>query len=337
MLRKGAVLMAVLAVAGQSDSRAASPAGPAGLLLVVNKGDRTLGLIDPVAGRQVATVEESGTTGHEVIASPDGKTAYVPIYGNAGVGKPGTDGRTLDVIDLASRRRVATIDFGQGERPHCAAFGKDGRLYVTAEVSNSIKVIDPKFNAVVDTIPTGQPESHMLALTKDGKRAYTSNVGPGTVSSIDLTTKKVKAIIPVSATAQRIALSVDDRFVFTADQKEPRLAVIETATDTLTRWVALPGIAYGTAPTPDGKFLIAALLGLNKVAVVDLESMTVVRTIDVPKAPQYVVVRPDGLVAYVSCDASKQVAAIDLKAWKVDRLIEAGTLADGMAWAAFRP
>ena len=65
-----------------------------GVLLVANKGEHTLGIVDPNAGLQLATVPEDGITGHEVIASPDGRTAYVPIYGNSGVGHPGTDGQT---------------------------------------------------------------------------------------------------------------------------------------------------------------------------------------------------------------------------------------------------
>src|ERR1017187_6942815 len=85
-----------------------------GLLLVANKGNQTLGIIDPVAGRQIATVAEDGVTGHEVAASPDGKRAFVPIYGNAGVGKPGTDGRLLRVINLTTRQVVNTLDFGKG-------------------------------------------------------------------------------------------------------------------------------------------------------------------------------------------------------------------------------
>ncbi len=196
MLRIGAVLLVVLAATAEGGSRVteASVASSSGLLLVANKGDHTLGIIDPAENRQVATVEESGITGHEVIASPDGRTAYVPIYGNAGVGRPGTDGQTLDVIDIASRRRVATIDFGRPERPHCAQFGPDGRLYVTTELTSTISVIDPKTHQVVDRIPTGQPESHMLALTRDGKRAYTSNVHVGTVSAIELVARKVTAV-----------------------------------------------------------------------------------------------------------------------------------------------
>jgi len=339
MFRMGTAFLAVLALAAEGGSRmtGAAPAPANGLLLVANKGDHTLGIIDPAAGRQVAAVEESGVTGHEVIASPDGRTAYVPIYGNSGVGRPGTDGQTMDVIDIASRRRVATIDFGRAERPHCPLFGADGRLYVTTEITSTVTVIDPKTNQIVDRIPTGQPESHMLALARDGKRAYTSNVHVGTVSAIDLAEKKVTAVIPVSTNAHRIALSVDDRWVFTADQTEPRLAVIDTRTNQRTQWVALPGIAYGTAPTPDGRWLVIALLSINKVGVLDLKSMQLAHTFDVPKAPQEVVVRPDGRYAYVSCDASHQVAVIDLTQWKVDRLIDAGPLADGLAWASVRP
>jgi YVTN family beta-propeller protein len=319
-----------------SSLAAAEPGAPGahGWLLVANKGEQTLGIIDPVAGQQVATVAEDGVTGHEVVASPDGKRAFVPIYGNSGVGHPGTDGSLLRVIDLASKQIVGTVDFGKGVRPHCAVMGpKNGLLYVTTELENAITVIDPSTLKIIGTIPTGQPESHMLAITSDGHRGYTSNVGTGTVSVIDLDAKKVLAIIPVSRTAQRISLSVDDRWVFTSDQTKPQLAVIDTGTKAVKTWVELPGKGYGTAPTPDGKWLVVAVPGANKVAVVDLESMKVAHTFDVPKAPQEVLVRPDGAVAYVSCDASKQIAVLNLKSWEVEKLIDAGRGADGLAWA----
>jgi YVTN family beta-propeller protein len=86
----------------------------------------------------------------------------------------------MDVIDLASRRSRRHDRLRASERPHCPLFGSDGRLYVTTELSDSITVIDPRSHAIVERIPTGQPESHMLALTRDGTRAYTSNVGAGT-------------------------------------------------------------------------------------------------------------------------------------------------------------
>jgi DNA-binding beta-propeller fold protein YncE len=307
--------------------------GAAGLVLVANKGDRAVGIIDPVKGKEIATVAEDGVTGHEIAASPDGKLAFVPIYGNGGVGGRGTDGRLIRVIDLASRRIVGSIDFGKGVRPHCAVFGPDGLLYVTAELEDAVAVINPNTLKIVGTIPTGQPESHMLAISSDGKRGYTANVGRGTVSVLDLEAKKLVTIIPVCQVTQRISLSIDNRWAFTADQHQPCLAVIDTASEKLKTWIPLPGIGYGTGATPDGKWLLVAMSRARKVGEVDLETMKLTRTLDVPRFPQEILVRPDGAVAYVSCDASAKVAAIDLKDWKIEKLIDAGRSADGLAWA----
>ena len=305
-----------------------------GTLLVANKGDHTLGIIDPEAGSQIATVAENGTTGHEVIASPDGKLAYVPIYGNSGVGKPGTDGSNMIVIDIASRKVVGNVDFGRGVRPHCPIFGpKDGLLYVTTEIDKTISIIDPKTLKIVGTIPTGQPESHMLAITPDGKRGYTANVGPGTVSVLDMQGRKTLAVIPVSSQVQRIAVSVDGSMVFTADQSKPQLAVIDASTNKVKAWIPLPAPGYGSAATPDGRWLVIAVPDANKVAVIDLSAMKVAHTIDVPSSPQEVLVRPDGKVAYVSCLADKKVAAISTAGWNVEKLINAGPGVDGLAWA----
>jgi YVTN family beta-propeller protein len=315
----------------------ATTASPGGVLLVANKGDRSLGIIDPADGQQVAAIPENGVTGHEVIASPDGKTAYVPIYGDSGVGKPGSNGSNMVAIDIASRKIVGNLDFGHGVRPHCAQFGpKNGLLYVSTELDNTISIIDPKALKIIGSVPTGQPESHMFVISHDGSRGYTANVGPGTVSVLDLDTRKTLKVIPVSSITQRIAISVDDKMVFTSDQSKPRLAVIRTATDKVESWVDLPGLGYGTAPTPDGKWLVVAVPTANKVAIVDLQTLRVAHTIDVPKAPQEALVRPDGKMAYVSCDSSAKVAAIRTSDWKVDALIDAGKGADGLAWAAGR-
>ena len=333
-LRLGFLLSFLLVILVGMTERNLMAAESQGLLLVDNKGDKTLGIVDPNSYKQIAVVEEEGETGHEVAASPDGKRAYVPIYGNSGVGHPGTDGQLLRVIDVAAKKIVGTVDFGHGVRPHCAVIGpKNGLLYVTTELDKSVTIIDPETLKIVGTVPTDQPESHMLAITSDGRRGYTANVGPGTVSVLDLEAKKVITVIPISGNTQRISISPDDRLVFTADQTKPQLAVIDSASNKIKAWIPLPGTGYGTAPTPDGKWLLVAMNGINKVGIVDLESMKVVRELEVPKAPQEIVVRPDGAVAYVSCDASRQVAVIDLNEWKVTKLINAGKGADGLAWA----
>jgi YVTN family beta-propeller protein len=303
-------------------------------LLVAEKGAQSLAIIDPATGSVLASVPEGGITGHEVIASSDGKLAFVPIYGNSGVGKPGTDGRNITVIDIASHRVVGNIAFDHGIRPHCPMIGpKDGLLYVTTEIDKTITIIDPKTLKIIGAIPTGQPESHMLILSHDGHRAYTANVGPGTVSVIDLKTRKVLKVVPVSANTQRISISPDDKWVFTADQTKPQMAVVDTAAGTVAKWIPMEGIGYGSAPTPDGHWLLVALPDQTKVAVIDLKSMQVARTVAVSAYPQEVLVRPDGKSAYVSCEHANQVAEIDTTNWTVTRTISTGKLTDGLAWA----
>ena len=305
-----------------------------GFLLVANKGAQSLGIVNADSGTQLKEIPENGVTGHEVAASGDGRVAYVPIYGNSGVGKPGTDGTKIAVISLETRKLTNNIDFGHGVRPHCPVIGpKNGLLYVTTELDKTISIIDPKTLKIIGSIPTNQPESHMLAISHDGRRGYTANVGPGTVSVLDMDAKKVVTVIPISKETQRISISPDDSMVFTSDQTKPQLAVIDTASNQVKTWIHLPGTGYGTASTIDGKWLLVAVPPVNKVAVINLQTMKVSHTIDVPSSPQEVLVRPDNQFAYVSCDHSNQVAAINIRDWTVEKLIDTGKGADGLAWA----
>jgi len=306
-----------------------------GLLLVVNQGEATLGIVDPQAAKQIATIAEGGVTGHEVAVSSDGKTAYVPIYGDSSVGEAGTDGRDMVVIDIASRKVVGHVDFGHGVRPHCAVMNpNDGLLYVTTELDKTVTIIDPKTLQVVGVIPTGQEQSHMLVISRDGRFGYTANVSAGTVSVLDIPGRKLVAVIPVSTKVQRISISIDDKSVFTADQAKPQLAVIDTITNKVKTRIPIADPGYGTASTLDGRWLLVCVPDASQVSVVDLKTLRVVRTIAVPKVPHEIVISPDDKTAYVSCIRTKKVAAINLSDWSVKSLIEAGESVDGMAWAA---
>ena len=303
-------------------------------LLVANQGDHTVSVLDATTGDKIKTVATNGDHAHEIAVSPDSRLAYLPIYGDSGVGRPGTDGRTIEILDLNSYVITHTIDLGRPTRPHWAGFGADGLLYVSAELANAIDVIDPQKQKVVASIPTGAPQSHMVAFSHDGKRAYTSNVNKGSVSVLNAAARRLVKVIPVSDTAQRISISADDKLVFTADQTQPRLAVIDTEQLKLTRWIDLPSVGFGSAATPDGKWLLVALPQSDQIAVVDIAASKVAQTIPVPAHPQEILVRADLPIAYVSCNQSGKVAVLNLQTWKADRLLTAGPGADGLALAS---
>src|SRR5258707_8725161 len=283
MYARLSLLLVFLTFAGSAELRDATTApSTGGLLVVANQKEHTLLVVDPENRRELSKISV-GVNGHEVIVSRDGRFAYVPIYGNSGVGKPGTDGSTIDVIDLQERKLVATIDLGKPLRPHRAEVGPDGLLYVTAELANAVDVVDPATRKVLAEIPTGEPQSHMLVLSHDGHRGYTANVSAGTVSVLDLLKRNLITTIPVAKTVQRISISQDGLRVFTHDQDAPRIAVIDTATNKITNWIELPNPAYASEATPDGRWLLVVSMVANHLHVVDLQTLKVVRSLEIPE------------------------------------------------------
>ncbi len=303
-----------------------------GLLVVANQKEHTLLLVDPESRRELAKISV-GVNGHEVAVSPDSRFAYVPIYGNSGVGKPGTDGATIDIIDLEQRKLAATMDLGKPLRPHEPLFGPDGLLYVSAELAQALDIVDPASRKIIAEVPTGQPESHMFVLSKDGRRAYTSNVHVRTVSVLDIENRKLITTIPVAKQVQRISISPDGAYVFTHDQDAPRIAVIDTKTNKVTNWIEIPDFAYASEPTPDGRFLLAVLPRANRTVAIDAKSLKVVKSFDVPQQPGEILIRPDAAVAYVTCMPAGKIAVLNLRAWQLQPTIDLTPGVDGMAWS----
>jgi YVTN family beta-propeller protein len=333
MFARLSMLFVFLMLAGSGEPRDAKPAPLAGgLLVVANQKEHTVLVVDPDNRRELAKISV-GVNGHEVIVSKDSRFAYVPIYGNSGVGRPGTDGSTIDVIDLHARKLAATIDLGKPLRPHRAEFGPDGLLYVTAELANAVDVIDPSTKRVLAEIPTGAPESHMLVISSDGQRGYTANVSAGSVSVLDLVKRNLVTTIPVSKSVQRISISPDGLRIFTHDQDAPRIAVIDAATNKIANWIELPDVAYASEPTPDGRWLLALSMNANRLHVVDLQSLKVVRSLDVPVRSSEILIRPGGEIAYVSGTGAGKIAVLDLRSWKMLPPMDLTPGVDGLAWA----
>src|SRR6267142_1517523 len=82
-------------------------------LLVLSKHDHTLAVVDPATLKVVAKMPV-GDDPHEVIATADGKTAYVSNYGGGGAGAL----HTLAVIDLVNQKALAPIDLGALRGPY---------------------------------------------------------------------------------------------------------------------------------------------------------------------------------------------------------------------------
>ncbi len=329
----------------------AQAAAPAGALMVANSDDAKTRQAEGYVtvfdadGKETARIPDGGVMAHELVITNDGKYAYAPIYGTGAVGGEGTNGSTISIIDVASRKVVDHIDLGHEARPHYGVTGdRSGLLYITTELDEAVIIVDPATRKVIGKLPTGQPQSHNVAVSHDERRAYTSNVYKGTVSIIDVPGRKLIKVLqvtpgekPVSGTranwgVQRIAVSNDDRTIYTCDWISNELVAIDAKTNMVRHRTALPSACYGLAVTQDGRWLMASSYAAAKVAVLDTKTLTLAKTIDVPRQPQAILIRPDGKMAYVSNAGDKNVAAIRIADWTVDKIIPTGNWPDGLGW-----
>jgi YVTN family beta-propeller protein len=308
---------------------------PHGLLFVANQFDHTVILVDAAKRKAVFTAGVD-INGHEVTVSADGRFGYVPIYGNSGVGKPGTDGGTIQVVDLRAGRTIDIIDLPKPVRPHLAKFGPDGLLYVTAELANAIYAVDVHSHKVVAENPTGEPESHMLVISPDGARVYTANVSTGTVSVVDIHNHSLITTVQVADHVQRISISSDGRHIYTHDQVKPRIAVIDAATNKISTWIDLPATVYSSAPTHDGQHLIANSPS-GKLFDVNLSTGKVQHTYDIPGALGAMVISPDDSRAYITCPQAGTIEILNLQENALETPISLTKGVDGITWLPVVP
>src|ERR1700741_3440300 len=125
-------------------------------LLVLSKKDHTLAIINPATLKVVAKAPVGDDT-HEVIATADGKMAYVSNYGGGGTGAL----HTLAVIDLVNQKTLAPIDLGALRGPHGLDFA-GGKVWFTAEASKAFASVDPASGKVDLILGTGQNRTHMV-------------------------------------------------------------------------------------------------------------------------------------------------------------------------------
>ncbi len=74
------------------------------LLIGTNKRDASISIFDVAEGKELARLPTKCKVVHGVVVSPDSRYAFVTVEG------VGAEPGTVEVVDLAARRTVATVD-----------------------------------------------------------------------------------------------------------------------------------------------------------------------------------------------------------------------------------
>ena len=321
----------------------ASPAA-AETLLVANKSDATVDLLDPASGEKRATLP-TGQGPHEIAVSPDGRTAVISNYGHRE--EPGA---TLTVVDVPGVKVARTVDLGRHGRPHGLAWLSDEALAVTVEGSGHLLVVEPASGAIRAAVETGQRVSHMVAVAAG--RAFVANIGSGTVTVVDLKRGAKLADISTGEGAEGVDVSPDGREVWVTNRAADTLSVIDPESLEILATVPCPGFPIRVRVTPDGERVLVSAARSGEVVLFDraerrellrkkLDLSTVEgyeerlfgdRFGDSP-VPVGLVVSPDGATAWIAATQADAVVVVDTRDLVVKELLTAGREPDGMAWA----
>jgi YVTN family beta-propeller protein len=330
---------------------------PARSLLALSKRNHTLAIVDADTLQVIARVPV-GPDPHEVIASSDGKTAYVSIYG-------GGRFHALSVIDLVSQKALPDIDTGALNGPHGLAFVR-GKVWFTAEGAKAVASYDPASAKIDWIMGTGQNRTHMLYVTPDEKQIYTTNVSSGTVSIMEKVVLPPmgpppgsqppppppggsqspgsqgrmdwnETVIPVGKGGEGFDVSPDGRELWTANAQDGTLSVIELATRTVT--ATLDSKTFGANRlkfTPDGKLVLISSLRDGNLVIYDAASRKEFKRVQIGHGAAGILVDQDGSRAFIACGPDNYVAVVDLKTFAVTGHIDVGGEPDGLA-SATRP
>jgi YVTN family beta-propeller protein len=304
----------------------ASAASHAASLLVLNKEDATLSVVDPATGATRATVP-TGAGPHEVEVSADGKLAFVGNYGSQ------TAGNTLSVIDISAARELRRVDLGELKRPHGLAVAGQ-TVYFTSEDSQQVARYDASTNKVDWKFSTGQQRTHMALLTRDGRTVITTNMQSDNVSFIDRTdTGGKQTLVATGKGPEGMDLSPDGRQLWAANSGGGSVSIVDVATRKLVRTFDIGTQRSNRLKfTPDGKLALVSDLTAGELVVIDVPTQTVKQKLPIGRGASGILVVPDGSRAYVASAAEGKLAVVDLKTLKVTGAVSTGRGPDGMAW-----
>lgn len=324
-------LMVLVAAALLFVDAAAQTPSPA--LLVLNKDDNALAIVDPATGKIVATIP-TGAGPHEVTASDDGRWAYVSNYGTFGPGA--APGHTISVIDLQLKEEVQQVDLGPLRRPHGIEFA-EGEVYFTAENNKAIARWHPGTNQMDWLMGTGRGRTHMLFPTRDLSKIFTSNVDSDSISIFERSQEPSgwsATVISVGKGPEGGSLSPDEKEFWAANSGDGTVSIIDVATKKVTQTIEVQTKHSNRLKfTPDGRLVLISDLGSGDLVFVDVASQKVAKRLNVGRNAEGILIVPDGSRAYVAAAADNKVVIIDLKTRQIVGEILTGKGPDGMAWA----
>jgi YVTN family beta-propeller protein len=138
---------------------------------------------------------------------------------------------TLLKVDVVARRVLGTLALEAGGMPQDVRAAPDGKLFYVADMmAHGVYVIEADSFTRLDFIPTGKG-AHGISISRDARVLYVSNRGEGSVSVVDLTTRKPVArwVIPNGGSPDMGGLSADGSVLWLSGRYNREVYAFDTS------------------------------------------------------------------------------------------------------------
>lgn len=316
--------------------RAAVPLAFRGNVVVSVAGADRLTIIDLATGRQ-RSVESGIDQPHELAVSPDGRWAVAADFGDH-LGDYAFSGTELGVYELPSGRLVRRIGLGQYRGPHDVVFTTPTRVAVTTQTTRNVAEADVTTGRVLGATETRAKGSHTLAVTADGRLAFTANQPEGSLSRLDLANRRFLSRHVVGrGETEGIAVTPDGREVWMGFGDMDAVLVADGRTGAVL--ATLPGfdIPDRVAMSADGRYVAITDFGCETVMVADGRTRRVLGPIAGLEGAGVAKILPDNRTAVILMLDERVVAMADLVTRRVvARHPLRGPRPDAAAWGPAR-
>lgn len=295
-------------------------------LLVLNKSDNTLSVLNPVNLKTLYTIP-TGESPHELVVAQEKQLVIVANYGNQ------QPGNTISIIDLKQRKEIKRVDLGAIQKPHGLNIHGNA-IYFTAERSRLIARLNIS-NYQTDWIQgTGQNGTHLLCLHPDGKTVYTTNRLSNTVSRIKIDAPDLPEniqLIPVGLRPEGIDCSPDGKEVWVGSNDEGKIIVLDAVSNKQITELKAGAMPIRIKFSPNQAWVLVSDSKNEQLLLFDSKAKQQLASLKPGGVPMGIIMSADSKSAYVALSNTNEVIKISLPDLKIITRGKTGTNPDGIA------
>jgi YVTN family beta-propeller protein len=296
---------------------------PSPALLVTNRGESMLVIVDPKDQHIVASIPVAQEP-HEIAVSSDGKLALVSSFA--------LPSNSMSLVDLQTQKEIHRYKFSYPARANSMVW-VDGKFFFTAQDANLVGRYDPATNTEDVLIGVGQDASHVLTYNPKDRSIITANRDSNNVSFVVPSPyvnvsgavvpnagreKWTVTTVPGVHNNEAMDLSPDGKELWVGELRGGNVGILDVATKKLKDTFEVPDLKSDRLKfTPDGKRVLFSDITFGNLFVLDAATHKEIKRMKLGSSLEGIEITPDGSTAYVVAPRENSVAIIDLKTLEV--------------------